>query len=43
MYKQLQKIERNLIMITSCSGNNTNIRKIWLLGRTMSAVWGEYR
>ena len=43
MYKQLRKLERNAIMIMSDSGNNTNIRKIWLPGGTMSAVWGECR
>ena len=43
MCKQLQKIERNAIIITSDSGDSINTRKIWLLDRTISIVWREYR
>ena len=43
MHKQLRKIERNAILITSDSRDSTHIRNIWLPGRTMSTVWGECR
>ena len=41
--KQLRNIKRNAIIITSGTGDSLHIRKTWLLGGTISAIWGEQR
>ena len=41
MHKQFQRIERNMLLITSNSGDNSFMRNTWLPGGTMSTVWGK--
>ena len=43
MMKQLRKIERNIVLIILDSGDSLYIRKTQLLGRIISAIWGEWK